>query len=79
MVELDKVVLVSSRLYFPREGFMCQFYHMLSYLKKQHDTQMVLNPSDYMVQKNTFEIKDWASSEVYHLIKMRRGIPLNMP
>lgn len=42
---------------------------MLSYLKKCHNTEMVFDLSDKMVQKVTCERKDWVSSEFGNLLE----------
>ena len=73
MVELGlvdvclEVSMMSSHLALPREGHLEQVLHIFAYLKKYHNTELVYDPSDHVVDENDFERRDWASLEFGHL------------
>ena len=52
--------------------------HIFSYLKKYHNTELVYDPSDPVVDENDFERRDWASSEFGH-VEGKEEFPANMP
>ena len=52
--------------------------HIFAYLKKYHNTELVYDPSDPVVDENDFKRRDWASSEFGHL-KGKEEFPANMP
>ena len=78
IVELGRVdiclecSMLSSHLALPREG------HLYQYLKKYHNTEMVYDPSDPVIDESEFEFKDWTSSEFGHL-QGKEELPTNMP
>ena len=84
MVELGRVdicletSLMSSHLALPREGHLAQLFHMFAYLKKYHNTEMVFDPSDPVIDESLFELRDWTSSEFGH-IQGKEELPPNMP
>jgi hypothetical protein len=84
MVELGRVdiclecSMMSSHLALPREGHMHQVFHILAYLKKYHNTELVFDPSDPCVAESEFEQKDWTSSEFGH-VHGKEELPPNMP
>ena len=51
---------------------------MFAYLKKYHNTEMVFDPSDPVVDESNFERKDWTSSEFGH-VEGKEELPPNMP
>ena len=53
-------------------------FQKIGYLKKYHNTEMVSDPSDPVVDKSSFELKDWTSSESGH-IQGKEELPKNMP
>ena len=61
MVELGRVdvclevSMVSSHLALPRDGHLEQVLHIFAYLKKYHNTELVYDPSDPVVDENDFE------------------------
>ena len=69
MVELGRIDLtcevsmMSSHLALPRSGHLKQLIHIFAYLKKNHNSELVFDPSDPEIDMNTFERKDWASTE----------------
>jgi hypothetical protein len=73
-----EVSMMSSHLAMPREGHLTQVLQVFSYLKKYHNTEMVFDPSDPVVDGSSFERKDWTSSEFGH-IDGQEELPPNMP
>ena len=43
---------------------MSQVYHIFTYLKKYHNTGMVFDPSDPIINEEDFAKQDWTSSEL---------------
>ena len=84
MVELGRVDLclevsmMSSHLALPREGHLAQLFHIFAHLKKYHNTEMVFDPSDPVVDEAAFERRDWTSSEFGH-VQGKEEMPVNMP
>ena len=62
-----EVSMMSSHLALPREGYLEQVLHIFAYLKKYHNTELVYDPSDPVVDENDFKRRDWASSEFGHV------------
>ena len=59
-----EVPIMSSQFALPREGHLEQVLHIFAYLKKYHNTELVYDLSDPVVDENDFERRDWASSEL---------------
>ena len=84
MVELGRVdiclecSMLSSHLALPREGHLHQVFHVFAYLKKYHNTELVYDPSDPVIDEKDFAREDWASSEFGHL-DGKEELPENMP
>jgi hypothetical protein len=53
-----EVSMLSSHLALPRQGHLLQLYHIFAYLKKYHNTEMVFDPSDPVIDESLFERKD---------------------
>ena len=70
--------MMSSHLAMPREGHFEQVLHIFAYLKKYHNTELVYDPSDLVVDENDFERRDWASSE-FGNVEGKEEFPANMP
>ena len=70
--------MMSSHLALPRRGHLDHLYHMFAYLKKHHNTELVFDPSDPVVDENSFEERDWTTSEFGHL-QGKEDLPPNMP
>jgi hypothetical protein len=70
--------MMSSHLAMPREGHLYQVFQIFGYLKKYHNTEMVYDPSDPVVDEASFERRDWTSSEFGH-IQGTEELPANMP
>jgi hypothetical protein len=73
-----EVSMMSSHLALPREGHLTSVLQIFSYLKKYHNTEMVFDPSDPVVDEPNFARKDWTSSEFGH-IDGKEELPPNMP
>ena len=65
-IYLDSSML-PSHLVLPREGHLHQLFQVFAYLKKYHNTEMVYDPSDPVIAKAAFELKDWTLSESGHI------------
>ena len=70
--------MMSSHLVMTREGHLNQVFQMFAYLKKYHNTEMVYDPSNPVIDKASFELKDWTSSEFGH-IQGKEELLTNMP
>ena len=73
-----QVSMMSSHLALPREGHLEQELHIFAYLKKYHNTELVYDPSNPVVDETDFERRDWASSEFGH-VEGNEEFPANMP
>ena len=68
MVELGrvdiccKVSMMSTQLVLPREGHLEAVLHIFSYLKSHHNTEMVFDPSNPVIDMCDFQEKDWSTS-----------------
>jgi hypothetical protein len=84
MVELGRIdicletLMLLSHLTLPREGHLAQVFHIFAYLKKYHNTEMVFDPSDPIINEAEFERKDWTSSEFGH-VSGEEERPANAP
>ena len=70
--------MMSSHVALPREGHLEQVLHIFAHLKKYHNTEMVFDPSEPVIDESQFEAKDWASSEFGH-VEGKELRPSNMP
>ena len=73
-----EVSILSSHLALPREGHMQQVFQTFTYLKKYHNSELVYDPSDLVVDMLQFQRRDWTASEFGH-IEGREELPPNMP
>ena len=69
---------MSSHLALPREGHFEQVLQVFSYLKKFHNTELIYDPSDPVVDEGQFQRRDWASSEFGH-VDGQEELPERMP
>ena len=69
---------MSSHLALPRVGHLQHLLQTFAYLKKYHNTEMVFDPSDPVVDESNFERRDWTSSEFGH-VEGKEELPPNMP
>ena len=54
--------MTSSHLALPCAEHLSQMLQIFSYLRKYHNTDMVFNPSDPVIDTVRFERKDWTCS-----------------
>ena len=73
-----EVSMMSSHLALPREGHLEQVFQIFVYLKKYHNTELVYDPCDPVVNEHEFEQRDWMASEFGHLQGVEVVLP-NMP
>ena len=84
MVELGRVDIclevseMSSFMAMPCEGHLEQLFHIFGHLKKYHNTELVFDPSDPIMDRSKFQRRDWTSSEFEHL-EGKEVLPPNMP
>ena len=69
--------MMSSHLALPRQGHMEAVLHIFAYLKKYHNTEIVFDPSNPVIDESLFDRQDWTSSEFGHTLK--EDVPGNMP
>ena len=58
-----EVSMLSSQLVLPREGHMEQLLNIFAYLKRNHNAEMIFDPSDPDIDFSEFERRDWSTSE----------------
>ena len=68
---------MSSHLAPPHAGHLQQVLQIFSYLSLFHNTELVYDLSDPVMDLPQFERRDWASSEFGH-IEGKEELPLNM-
>jgi hypothetical protein len=73
-----EVSMMSSHLTLPREGHLEQVFHIFEHLKKYHNTDVVYDPSDPLIDGAQFDAKDWASRVFGHQDGVEE-LPANMP
>ena len=54
---------MSSHFALPRKGHLLQVFHIFAYLKRNHSSEMIFDPSDPVVNKSLFDRKDWTATE----------------
>jgi hypothetical protein len=70
--------MMSSHLALPREVHLQQVLHIFAHLKKSHNTEMVFDPSNPVIDESVFEHKDWTSSEFGH-VQGKEELPQKAP
>ena len=73
-----EVSMMSSYIALPRDGHLLVVLHIFAHLKKHHNTELVFDPSDPVINEDEFERRDWTSSEFGH-IQGKEELPPNMP
>ena len=73
-----EVSMLSSHLAPPCEGHLKHIYQIFAYLKKHHNAELVLDPSDPDTDEALFEAREWATSEFSH-VEGKEPNPANMP
>ena len=61
----------------PREGHLEQLFHIFAHLNKYHNTEIVFDPTDPIIDKSKYQKQDWASSEFGH-IEGKEELPPDM-
>ena len=75
MVELGRVdiclevSIMSSWLAMPCKGHLEQLYHIFAHLKVNHNSKMVFDPSDPVIDESAFQRGDWSTAEFGQLGK----------
>ena len=83
MIELGRVdiclevSMLSSHLALPREGHLDQIFNIFAYLKRNHNSEMIFDPSDPDIDQSLFDRKDWTASEFG--LTLEEVLPPNMP
>jgi len=57
-----EVSMMASCMALPREGHLKQLFHMFSYLKNKHNSEMVFDPSDPEIDELLFQKEDWTNT-----------------
>ena len=57
-----EVSMMYSHLALPREGHLEAVFHMFAYLKKNHNYEMVFDPSEPGIDMSDFPREDWSLS-----------------
>ena len=73
-----EVSLLSSHLALPREGHFEQVLQVFLYLHKYHNTELMYDPSDPIIDEGQFQRRDWTSSEFSH-VNGKEEMPTKMP
>ena len=58
-----EVSIMSPHLALPREGHLSHLIQVFSYLCKYHNSDIVLNPRELVIDASLFKRKYWTSSE----------------
>ena len=75
MVELGifdiclEVSIMLSWLAMPHKGHLEQLYHIFAHLKVNHNSEMVFDPSDLVIDESAFQRRDWSTTEFGQLGK----------
>jgi len=84
MVEIGRVdiclevSLMSSHLALPREGHLEQVIRIFGYLNSHHNTELCFDPTYPDIDHDTYEKRDWTTSEFGH-VQGQEELPPNMP
>ena len=73
-----EVLLLSSHLALPREGHFEQLLQDFSYLRKYHNSELIYDPSDPVIDEGQFQRRNWMSSELGH-VNRKEEMPPKMP
>ena len=72
-----EVSMLLSQIAFPSEGHIQQLFHMFAYLKRNHNSEMIFDPSDPVIDESIFDQKYWTVSEFW--LSLEEVLPKNMP
>ena len=53
--------MMASCMAMPRKGHLEQLFHIFGFLKNKHNTEMVFDPTEPVVDLNDFPREDWSS------------------
>ena len=73
-----EVSMMSSHLALPREGHLECLYHMFAYLKKYHNSEMIYDPTEPVIDQRAFKRADWTYSSLSEQDRTE-VLPPNMP
>eukprot|EP00957_Ditylum_brightwellii_P070942 5390523-Ditylum_brightwellii.AAC.1 len=73
-----EVSIMSSHLAMPREGHMTEWLRIFAHLRKHHSTELVLDPSNPVVDELALEHQDCTSNEFGH-VQGKEEISSNTP
>ena len=73
-----EVSMMSSHLALPREGHLECLYHIFAYLKKYHNSEMVYDPTEPVIDERAFKKADWTYSSILERDR-KEVLPPNMP
>ena len=51
----------------PREGYLNKLFHVFAHLKKYHNTEIVVDSSDPVIDESKYQRKDQTSSEFVYV------------
>ena len=57
-----EVLMLLLCLALPREGHLKQVFRMFAYLEKQHNSEMVFDPTIPEIDYNEFQKQDWTNT-----------------
>ena len=69
--------MMASALAMPREGHLKQVIHMFAYLKRNHNAEMVFDPTEPDIDERDFPQQDWSATEFGD--RLEEEIPPNAP
>jgi hypothetical protein len=72
-----EVSLLSSHLALPRKGHLDAVFHIFGYLNQHSNSEMVFDPTEPVIEKDIFNLKDWSTSESG--LTLHEEMPYNMP
>ena len=70
--------MMASHIALPRVGHLKALFRIFGYLDKYHNSELVLDPSEPLINETDFEVRDWTASEFGH-IQGQEEMPPNMP
>ena len=58
-----EVSIMSSHMDMPRDGHLNELFHTFAHLQTYHNTEMVFDPSDPVIDEYQYQKRDWTSSK----------------
>ena len=62
-----EVSMMSSHMAMPREGNLNELFHIFIDLQKYHNTEMIFDPSDPIIDESKHQKRNWTPTEFGHL------------